>query len=86
MIDPLSQLLRPCHRPVASSAPGFAGAVTVANTSVTADTRIFLTAQSLAGTAGALAVSARTPGTGFTITSSSTTDKSLVAWMLVEPV
>jgi len=63
-----------------------AGTVTVSSTSVTASTRIFLTAQSLSGTPGALGISARTSGTGFTIRSSSATDTSVVAWMLVEPV
>lgn len=61
------------------------GTVTVANTSVAANSRIFLTAQSVGGTAGALAVTARTAGTSFTITSTSGTDTSTVAWMIVEP-
>lgn len=64
-----------------------AGTVTVSNTSVTANSRIFLTAQSsgASGTPGALRVSARTAGTSFTITSSSTTDTSLVAYQIFEP-
>jgi hypothetical protein len=61
------------------------GTVTVANESVTADTRIFLTAQNTGGTPGALRVSARVAGTSFTITSSSGADTSTVAWLLVEP-
>ncbi|QMU70814.1 glycosyl hydrolase family 28-related protein [Streptacidiphilus sp. P02-A3a] len=63
-----------------------AGKATVANTSVSATTRIFLTAQSVSGTAGALTVSARTAGTSFTIGSTSATDASVVAWMLVDPL
>lgn len=62
-----------------------AGTVTVSTTAVTASSRIFLDNQSLGGTAGFLRVSARTAGTSFTITSSSGTDTSTVAWMLVEP-
>lgn len=64
-----------------------AGTVTVANTSVTATTRIQLTAQSLGTVTApkALAVTARTAGTSFTITSADATDTSVVAWFLVEP-
>jgi hypothetical protein len=61
------------------------GTLVVANTSVTANTRIFLTAQSVGGTAGALAVSARTPATSFTVLSTSGTDTSTFAWLLIEP-
>ena len=62
-----------------------AGTVTVANTSVTAVSRIFVTSQADGGTPGWLRVSARTAGTSFTITSSSASDTSTVAWMIVEP-
>lgn len=62
-----------------------AGTVTVANTSVTATTRIFLTSQADGGTPGWLRVSARTAATSFTITSSSATDTSTVAWFMAEP-
>jgi hypothetical protein len=64
-----------------------AGTVTVTNANVTATSRIFLTAQSL-GTVtipSALAVTARTAGTSFTITSSAATDTSVVAWEIFEP-
>ena len=64
-----------------------AGTVTVANTSVTTNSRIFLTAQSL-GTVSvpqALAVTARTAATSFTITSASVTDTSVVAYEIFEP-
>jgi hypothetical protein len=62
-----------------------AGTVTVSNTSVTANTRIFLTCQSPGGTPGFLRVSARTASTSFTILSSSGTDTSSVGWLLIEP-
>jgi len=60
------------------------GTVTVANTSVTAFTRIFLTSQVDGGTPGFLRVSSRVNGTSFTIQSSSGTDTSTVAWELIE--
>jgi hypothetical protein len=63
------------------------GTVVVSNTSVTAVSRIQLTAQSL-GTVtvpSALAVSARTAGTSFTILASQLTDTSVVAWQIMEP-
>jgi hypothetical protein len=61
-----------------------AGAVTVANTSVTATSRILVTSQVDGGTPGWLRVSARVAGTSFTITSSSGTDTSTVAWEMFE--
>jgi hypothetical protein len=61
------------------------GTVVVANTSVTATTDIQLTSQVDGGTPGWLRVSARTVGTSFTILSSSGTDTSTVAWLMVEP-
>ena len=62
-----------------------AGTKVVSNTSVTANTRIFLTCNTPGGTPGFLRVSARTAGTSFTILSSSGTDTSTVAWLLLEP-
>jgi len=62
-----------------------AGTVTVSNTRITANTRIQLTSQADGGTPGWLRVSARSVGTSFTITSSSGSDTSTVAWLLVEP-
>lgn len=62
-----------------------AGSKVVANTRVTANSRIFLTSQADGGTPGSLRVSARTAGTSFTITSSSGSDTSVVAYMIVEP-
>ncbi|MFF9279503.1 glycosyl hydrolase family 28-related protein [Streptomyces griseosporeus] len=61
-----------------------AGTVTVANTSVTATTRVAVFRQTTGGTPGHLSVT-RTAGTSFTITSSSGTDTSTVAWILFEP-
>jgi hypothetical protein len=60
------------------------GTVTVANTSVTANTRIFLTVQTAGGTQGFLSTT-RTAGTSFTINSTSASETSVVAWLLVEP-
>lgn len=62
-----------------------AGAVTVSNTAVTANSRIQLTSNVDGGTPGFLRVSARTAATSFTITSSSGTDTSTVAYLIVEP-
>lgn len=62
-----------------------AGTVVVSNTSVTANSRIFLTIQTPGGTPGDVRVSARTAGTSFTILSSSGTDTSVVAWLILEP-
>ncbi len=62
------------------------GTVTVANTSVTANSRIFLAHQTDGGTPGWVRVSAKTNGTSFVITSSSNTDTSTIAWMIVESI
>lgn len=61
------------------------GTVTVNTTKVTANSRIYLTNNANGGTVGAVYVSARTAGTSFTITSTSGTDTSTVAWLIVEP-
>lgn len=64
-----------------------AGTVTVNTTKVTANSRIFLTTQSL-GTIlrpAGLGVSARVAGTSFTIMSTDITDTSTVAWVIMEP-
>ena len=61
------------------------GTIVVANTSVTANSRIFLTCETPGGTPGFLRVSARTAGTSFTILSSSGTDTSVVGWVIFEP-
>lgn len=64
-----------------------AGTATVSTTKVTASSRIQLTVQSLGTVAvpKAIAVTARTAGTSFTITSADATDTSVVAWLIVEP-
>jgi hypothetical protein len=61
------------------------GTKVVSTTAVTANSRIFLTSNTDGGTPGWLRVSARTAGTSFTITSSSGTDTSTVAWVIFEP-
>lgn len=62
-----------------------AGTVTVNNVKVTNSTRIFTSVQAPGGTQGFLHISARVAGTSFTITSTSATDTSTVAWLLIEP-
>lgn len=61
-----------------------AGAVTVSNNTITANTRIKLGHVTPAGTPGALFVNAVTVGTSFQIKSTSSTDTSVVSWVLVE--
>lgn len=65
-----------------------AGTLTVNTTSVTADSRIFLTQQNISGVsvATAVAVSARSAGVSFTISSANVLDTSDVAWCIIEPV
>lgn len=65
-----------------------AGTVTVSNTTVTANTRIFLTTQSLGTVTApkAIAVTAKTANTSFVITSADNTDTSVIGWLLVESV
>jgi hypothetical protein len=60
------------------------GTITVPNVSVTANSRIFLTAQDN-NTVGVPRVSARVAGTSFTITSSNATDSGVVAYEIFEP-
>lgn len=61
------------------------GTKLVSNTNVTANSRIFLTCQTASGTQGFLRISAKVAGSSFTITSSSTTDTSTIAWFIIEP-
>lgn len=72
-------------RSATGSAVLVAGTKVVTLASVTAVSRIFLTTIVPGGTPGWLQVSARAVGTSFTILSSSATDTSTVAWMVVEP-
>ena len=69
----------------AGTATLVAGTVTVSNTTVTANSKIYLSHFTPGGTVGWLRVSARTAGTSFTITSSSGTDTSVVSYMIFEP-
>lgn len=62
-----------------------AGSVSISNTSITANTRIFVTTQLPGGTVGHVYVNARSTGISFGIASTSSTDTSVVAWLLVEP-
>lgn len=61
------------------------GTVTVSNTSVTASTRIFTARQTAGGTLGHLSIGTVVPATSFIINSSSATDTSIIAWLLIEP-
>lgn len=64
------------------------GTKVVTTTAVTANSRIFLTAQALGTVAvpSGYGVSARVAGTSFTILASVPTDTSTIAWMIVEPI
>jgi hypothetical protein len=64
-----------------------AGTCTVTTTSITANSRVFITGQSLGTVAvpSAYGVSARTPGTSFVITASAPTDTSVVGYEIFEP-
>lgn len=61
-----------------------AGSVTVANTSVTANSIILVTCLTPGGTPGFLRISTVTAGTSFVITSSNAADTSVVSWFIVE--
>jgi hypothetical protein len=63
------------------------GTKTVSTTKVTANSRIYLTVQSLGTvtTPKTVCVTARTAGTSFTISSADNTDTSVVAWLIIEP-
>lgn len=61
-----------------------AGAVTVSNTTITANSLVFVTSQADGGTPAAVRITAKSVGTSFTITSLNALDISTVAWMIVE--
>lgn len=61
------------------------GTVTVSNTTVTANSRIFTSRQATGGTLGHLSIGTIVAGTSFVINSSSGTDTSTIAWILIEP-
>ncbi len=69
--------------PVAETVTLVGGTKVVPSTAVTASSNIFLASQVSGGTPGFLRVSARTPGTSFTITSSNGADTSIVAWVIL---
>lgn len=60
------------------------GTIAVSNTSVTANTRIFLSRSTTGGTTGDLSYTL-IAATSFTINSSNAADTSTINWMLVEP-
>jgi len=60
-----------------------AGNVLVNNTTVTANSLIFLTAQNTGGTPGALYIAAKTAATSFAVSSSSNTDTSTFAYFII---
>lgn len=63
------------------------GTLTVANTLITANTRIFIVNQGggVVANIGDLYISARVAGISFTVTSTNAADTSSFAWLLVEP-
>jgi hypothetical protein len=62
-----------------------AGQVVVSNTSVTANSRIMLTRQDGGTNPGAVYVSSRTAGSGFTIRSTNSSDTGTIAYQIFEP-
>ena len=66
-----------------TSAAMVAGFINVVNTSITANTVIFLSLATAGGTTGALSF-VPTAGVGFDINSSSATDTSTVNYLLIE--
>lgn len=60
------------------------GSATVAEESVTDDSRVFVSRMDLSGTPGHLSVTV-SAGVGFDIDSTSGSDASTVAWMLLDP-
>lgn len=75
------------NTPMGTATCNGATSVTVANTRVTANTRIFLTVQAVSGsstTPGIAYVQTRTAGTSFDMRCTAS-DTSTVAWVLVEP-
>lgn len=62
-----------------------AGTITVNNVNITPATLILVSRQAAGGTLGHLSV-ARAAGTSFTVNSSSATDTSTIAYLLIEPI
>lgn len=61
------------------------GVGTVSNTSVTNNSRIFLTTQEGTANVGAVYVASRSAGTSFVINSTNVSDSGTVAWFIIEP-
>lgn len=61
------------------------GTANVTTTKITANSRIFLTAQATGAVVGSLGISSRSAGTSFAIQSSSVADDRNVAWIIFEP-
>ncbi len=61
------------------------GTATVNTTAITINSRVFLTIQTPGGIVGTPYVAARTASVSFTVSSTSGTDTSSVAWVLIEP-
>jgi len=61
------------------------GNTTVSNIRVTANTRIFMTAQASGANIGTISIGDRSPGANFRIDSTNVLDERAVAWLLVEP-
>lgn len=59
------------------------GTVVVATKAVTANSIIVYSRTTLGGTAGHIAISARTAGTSFTLLSASGTETSTVSWLII---
>lgn len=71
-------------KPIMGTVTLSSGTATVSTTAAKPTARIFLTQQQDGGTPGAVRVSSRSPGTSFTITSTSATDASIVAWLIID--
>lgn len=63
-----------------------AGVATVMTNKIAANSMVFLTSQNDSGTPGAFRISARTPGTSFTITCTQNGNTSQVAWWIINPL
>ena len=71
-------------RSIHGSAVMVAGTITVANSNITASTRIFVTVKTPGGTQGFLSTS-RSVGVSFTITSTNVAETSTIEYLLIEP-
>jgi hypothetical protein len=60
-----------------------AGNISVSNTTVTANSLIYLTTQTVGGTPGALYIGAKSAGTSFAVSSSNVADTSTFAYFII---